>query len=136
MPIAPRVTMNPPRLLILEDEEWIAFSMKRYFLKRGFAVDCASELEEAEALVSNVRYDLVIADLRLTGVHGAEGLDMIGFVREHAPWTRTILLTAYGSPEVEAEARRRGVDAFVRKPRPLPDLAELALGLIESAESR
>ena len=128
--------MNPPRLLILEDEEWIAFSMKRYFLKRGFAVDCASELEEAEALVSNVRYDIVIADLRLTGVHGAEGLDMIGFVREHSPWTRTILLTAYGSPEVEAEARRRGVDAFVRKPRPLPDLAQLALGLIESAEAR
>jgi len=123
--------MGTPRLLIVEDEESIAFAMKRYFTGRGFLVDCAREREEAEALVANKRYAVVIADLRLTGVHGAEGLDIIGYVRERCPWARTILLTAYGSPEVEAEARSRGVDAVIRKPKPLPDLAQVVFGLLQ-----
>lgn len=125
--------MKIPRMLILEDEESIAFAMKRYFLRRGFEVDSARELEEAEALLANLRYDIVVADLRLTGVHGAEGLEVIAYVREHCPWTRTILLTAYGSPEIEAEAKSRGVDAVIRKPKPLPDLAQVVLGLLEQS---
>jgi ActR/RegA family two-component response regulator len=118
------------RLLIVDDEEAIVFSMKRYFTAREFQVDCARELEEAQALLANVRYAAVIADLRLTGVHGAEGLEIIGFIREHCPWTRTVLLTAYGSPELEAEARSRGVDVVLRKPKPLAELAQVVLALI------
>lgn len=119
------------RILIVDDEESIVFAMSRYFQARGFEVDHARELEEAEALVSNVRYAVVIADLRLTGVHGAEGLEIVGYVREHCPWTKTILLTAYGSPELEEEARRRGVDLVLRKPKPLPDLAQMVFGLLQ-----
>lgn len=121
-----------PRLLIVDDEESIVFAMTRYFTARGFNVDAARELEEAQALLVNFQYAAVIADLRLTGVHGAEGLDIIDHVRQHCPATRTILLTAYGSPELEDEARARGVDAVLRKPKPLPDLAQLVFSLIGS----
>jgi CheY-like chemotaxis protein len=122
----------PDRLLIVDDEESIVFAMKRYFQSRGFEVDCAHELEEAQALLANVAYAAVIADLRLTGVHGAEGLEIVGYARAHCPWIKTILLTAYGSPELEEEARRRGVDTVLRKPKPLPDLAQTVLGLLEA----
>jgi DNA-binding NtrC family response regulator len=117
-------------MLIVDDEESIIFAMGRYFRARGFEVDCAREIEEAQALVANVRYSIVIADLRLTGVHGAEGLEIIGYIREHCPSTKTILLTAYGSPELEAEAQSRGVDAVIRKPKPLSDLAQTVLSLL------
>jgi two-component system response regulator PilR (NtrC family) len=121
-------------MLIVDDEESIGFAMTRYFQARGFLVDCARELEEAQALVTNVRYSVVVADLRLTGVHGAEGLEIIRYIREHCPGTRTILLTAYGSPELEAEAFERGVDAVMRKPQALPDLAQAILGLLEGSQ--
>jgi DNA-binding response OmpR family regulator len=120
----------PTRILVVDDEESIAFALQRYFRARGLEVDCAGELEEAQALLVNDRYSLVIADLRLTGVHGAEGLEVLSFVREHAPWTRTILLTAYGSDELESEALRRGADAVLRKPKPLPDLAQVVFSLV------
>jgi DNA-binding response OmpR family regulator len=121
------------RLLIVDDEESILLALQEYFTSYGFLVDCARELEEAEALLSRIAYALVIADLRLTGVYGIEGLQLIGFVREHSPTTRVILLTAYGTPEIEREARRLGVDAFIYKPKPLPELAQVVHGLLGRA---
>jgi CheY-like chemotaxis protein len=69
----------------------------------------------------------------LTGVHGAEGLDLIAYVREHCPRTRTVLLSAYSSPELEQEALRRGADVVLRKPKPLADLTQVILGLLKDS---
>jgi DNA-binding response OmpR family regulator len=118
------------RLLIVDDEEPILFAMQEYFGTFGYQVDCARELEEAEALLTNVDYSLVVADLRLTGIYGVEGLELVGYIRQRCPRTRVILLTAYGSAEIESEARRLGVDAFLYKPKPLPELAQIVFALL------
>jgi DNA-binding response OmpR family regulator len=120
----------PHRILVVDDEEPILFALREYFTALGYEVDAAREAEEAESCLARTRYDLVIADLRLCGSHGAQGLDVLTRAREHAPSTRTILLTAYGSPEVEREARHRGVDALLHKPKPLPEVARIVVGLL------
>jgi DNA-binding NtrC family response regulator len=125
--------MAAQRLLIVDDEALITFSMRRYFMAQGFEVDCAAELEEAEKLVEAACYDAVIADLRLSGLGSTEGLELIAFVRAKCPGTRAILLTSYGSPEVEAAARDRGAHAVILKPKPLPDLAQVVVSLLEEA---
>lgn len=121
-----------PRLLIVDDEESICFSMSEYFSLQGYKVDTASELEEAEKLLGASSYKVVIQDLRLTMTNNHDGLDMIRLIREHNPQTRIIVLTAYGSAEIEDEARRCGADAFLRKPKPLSQVAQVVQGLIES----
>jgi len=121
------------RILVLDDEEAILFALQEFFSACGYDVHTARELADAKALVASAPYDLVIADLRLSGTHGAEGLELVGLIREQYPSTRTVLLTAYGSPEMEAEARRRGVDAFLHKPKPLPELAQIVLALLSQA---
>lgn len=123
------VSPMKPRLLVVDDEESILSAIREYFQPRGYDVDCARELEEAEALLAHIRYALVIADVRLTGVHGNEGLELIRFIRERSPWTRIIVLTGYGSTEIEMEAIGRGVDAFLQKPQPLAELAAIAANL-------
>lgn len=120
------------RLLVVDDEESITFAMERYFRARGFEVDSARELEAAQALLAENRYAVVIADLRLSGVHGAEGLEVVSTIRERWPQTRTILLTAHGNAELEAEARERGADVVLRKPKPLPELTQIVMGLVAS----
>jgi DNA-binding response OmpR family regulator len=117
------------RILVVDDEEPILFAISEYFEPLGYQVDCARELEEAEALLSHVRYALMIADLRLTGIHSNEGLELIRFARDRSPWTRIIVLTGYGSADMEAEALGRGVDAFLQKPMPLAELAEIVAAL-------
>jgi len=121
-----------PRLLVIDDEESICFSMSEYFSLHGYKVDTASELEEAEKLLGAASYKVVIQDLRLTMTNSHDGLDIIRLIREHDPQTRIIVLTAYGSAEVEDEARRCGADAFLRKPKPLSQVAQVVQGLIES----
>jgi ActR/RegA family two-component response regulator len=120
----------------VDDEEPILFAIRDYFEPLGWQVDCAQELEEAEALLSHIRYTLLIADLRLSGIHSNEGLELIRFVRERSPWTRVIVLTGYGSMEIELEAIGRGVDAFLQKPQPLAALAEIAAGLTGKTTGR
>jgi len=114
------------RILVVDDEEAIRDATREYLSALGYEVDAAQEREEAEALLTTATYSLVIADMRLTGVHGREGLELVGYLRERCPWARVVVLTAYGSPDLEAEARRRGADAFLQKPVPLAELARLA----------
>jgi DNA-binding NtrC family response regulator len=121
-----------PRLLIVYDEEAICFSMSEYFSLHGYKVDTAREMEEAEKLLGSSEYKVVIQDLRLSLTTNSDGLEMIRTIREHNPQTRIIVLTAYGSAEVEDEARRCGADAFLRKPKPLSQVAQVVQGLIES----
>jgi DNA-binding NtrC family response regulator len=125
-----------PRLLVVDDEESICFSMSEYFSLHGFKVDTACEIEEAEKLLDATNYKVVIQDLRLTMTNSHNGLDMIRLIREHNPQTRIIVLTAYGSAEIEDEARRCGADAFLRKPKPLSQVAQVVQGLLESPPRR
>jgi CheY-like chemotaxis protein len=127
-----RTEKSVPRLLVVDDEESICFSMCEYFSLQGYEVDTASELEEAEKLLDAADYKVVIQDLRLTMTNSHDGLDMIKSIREHNPQTRIVVLTAYGSAEVEDEARRCGADAFLRKPKPLSQVAQVVQGLLES----
>ena len=122
--------MMSARILVVDDEEPILSAIREYFGPLGYEVDCARELEEAEALLAHVRYALMIADLRLTGSQTTEGLELVRFARERSPWTRTILLTGHGSMEMEIEALGRGVDAFLQKPQSLSHLAVIAAELM------
>ena len=123
---------STPRLLVVDDEESICFSMSEYFSLQGYKVDTASEVEEAEKLLGATNYRVVIQDLRLTMTNSQDGLDMIRMIRAQNQETRIVVLTAYGSAEIEDEARRCGADAFLRKPKPLSQVAQVVQGLIES----
>jgi DNA-binding NtrC family response regulator len=118
-------------MLVIDDEEKILKAFGKYFKVQGFEVDCARETEEAQAMIAHIEYSVVIADLRLTGIQGAEGLEIVRYAKERCPQTRLVLLTAYGSPEIEKEARRRGADVFLHKPIPLGNLASIVSRLLE-----
>jgi len=119
------------RLLIVDDEQSILVGMKSYFRSRGYEVDCATEREEAEALISHVPYACVIADLCLKAGHGADGLEVVAYVGARQPQTPVVVLTAYGSPTAESEAGHLGAAAFLSKPQPLEHLAEVVEALVD-----
>ena len=123
-------------LLVVDDEESICFSMREYFSQHGFKVDTASEMEEAEGLIKATDYKVIIQDLRLGLTRHPDGIEIIKLVHNRNPDTRIVVLTSYGSKEVEEEARRAGADVFLRKPKPLSQVAQVVQGLIESPRAR
>ena len=122
------------RILVVDDEPSICFAMREYFSVYGYKVDCAQKEDEVGALLAVDCYAAVIADLRLAGVHNMGGLEVVKLVREKCPATRILVLTAFGSPEVEEEARWCGADAFLHKPKPLAEVAQVGFGLLGSAK--
>jgi ActR/RegA family two-component response regulator len=123
---------TPRRLLVVDDEESICFSMSEYFTHHGFAVETASDVDQAERMIRAGHYEVIIQDLRLGTTKNRDGLDMIRLAHECCPETRIVVLTAYGSRDVETEAKASGADAFLRKPQPLSQVAQVVRGLIES----
>ncbi|HEV8579826.1 MAG TPA: response regulator [Thermoanaerobaculia bacterium] len=121
----------PHRLLLVDDEEAILFAMGDFLVRSGYEVDRARSREEAERLLAVAQpYSLAIVDLRLGATEPRGGLDLLRRIRESSPQTQTILLTAYGSPDVEAELAAIGADRLLSKPQPLARLAEEVSALL------
>ena len=111
------------RILIIDDDDQLVNAYREYLSRRGFQVDCAQELEEAQTLLAYFPYSVVITDLRLSKL-GFGGLDLVKHIREQSLPIRIIVLTAYGWPELKAETSVQGADAFLRKPTRLAEMGE------------
>jgi DNA-binding response OmpR family regulator len=126
---------SPHRLLLVDDEETILFALGDFLARSGYHVDRASSRLEAERLLAGERYALAIVDLRLGVLEPRGGLDLLRRIRESSPQTRTILLTAYDSPEVEAELAALGADRLLSKPQPLARLAAEVAALVHNPDA-
>ena len=122
------------RVLVVDDEEAILFALAEYMTLRGCSADRAQTLHEAKELLSRNPYDVVVADLRLTATHKHGGFEVASEAKRRSPATRTIILTAYKSPEVDSEARRFGVDRVLSKPLPLEEVTQAVLDLAQGAQ--
>ena len=106
---------NKKRILIVDDEKKVAFFLQESLedLGNNYEVVSAETAEEALQQIEFQPFDLIITDLRMPGING---LELMKRVRAISPKTRTILITAYGSDEVEAEARRLQAYSYFTKP--------------------
>jgi DNA-binding NtrC family response regulator len=111
------------KILIVDDDDQLVNAYREYLSALGYPVDSAGEIEEAQTLLAHYHYAVVITDLRLSRLSFG-GLELVKFIRDAAMPTRVVVLTAYGWPELKAEATSQGVDVFLRKPMRLPDLAK------------
>lgn len=103
-------------LLLVDDEPAILTAFKKLLQAPGVAIDVAENIECARELLDERLYDAVIADLRLSGFTGEEGLDIIRYVKIRHPETRVILITAYGNEDVMNKAYDLGVAFYFEKP--------------------
>jgi DNA-binding response OmpR family regulator len=117
------------RILIIDDDDQLLNAYKEYLSRRGYQVDCTHEIEEAQTLIGHFSYAVVVTDLRLSKL-GFGGLDLVKHIREQALPIHIIVLTAYGWPELKAEASLQGADVFLRKPTRLAELGETVSQLI------
>ena len=106
---------DPEAILIVEDERPVADALSRVLRmpqSGGYRVaSCESGMAALAALQAE-RYDLMITDLRMPGMNGIE---LIERARQISPSTRSILITAFGTTEIEARARNLA-NAYLPKP--------------------
>jgi DNA-binding response OmpR family regulator len=120
---------NERRILMVDDKVTLCFAMREYFKLYDYQIDCAHNVDDATTRLNDSNYPIMIADLGLGGTHDLDGFKVIKMAREKCPGTRIIVLTAYGSTEVESAARDLGVSAFLHKPSPLSEVARIVFEL-------
>jgi DNA-binding response OmpR family regulator len=101
------------RVLIAEDERRLADAIARGLRREGMAVDVAPDGDDALIKARVVRYDVLVLDRDLPGVHGDE---VCRVVRGERPETGILMLTAAGALEDLVEGLSLGADDYLAKP--------------------
>lgn len=104
------------RILVVDDEPTILLSLSYCLKTDGVEVITSSRIESAEEALSRYFFDLVIADIRMSGMYGIEGLELLSYIKKISPSTEVIIMTAYGSDEIREEAVKRGAFYYYDKP--------------------
>jgi len=107
------------KILLAEDEDKIAASVRDFLAGKGFAVDWASNGKIAIDMSLKNTYDAAVVDLRMPE---ASGFEVCSHLRKISPSTGVIVLTAYSQIEDKLEAFRAGADDYLTKPFHLDEL--------------
>ncbi len=100
-------------MLVVEDEEALAASLRRGLEADGFAVDVALTGTDGLWRAQEVAYDAIVLDLMLPEVNGFE---VCRRLREAEVWTPILVLTAKDGELDETEALDTGADDYLTKP--------------------
>jgi len=104
-------------ILIVDDDPSIAASLSLLLKQHGYASVTAPAPAEALAIVRREQPALVIQDMNFTRrTSGEEGLQLLSAIRDEAPATPVILMTAWGSISLAVEGMKRGAADFITKP--------------------
>lgn len=105
--------MVKAKILVIDDEPIIVFSIEALLSNEGYEVDTAASREEANAKMAQIDYDVILADIML----GKEsGIDILREVKTRNMHSLVIYMTGYPTAETAAEAVRLGAYDYLPKP--------------------
>src|ERR1017187_1316545 len=100
------------KLLLIDDETDVQYSFQRIFDGPDIELTTASSGEEGLKLISKLKPDLVLMDIRMGGMNGLETLRRI---RQMDSRLLVILMTAYGTTQTAIEAMKLGAYDYLLK---------------------
>lgn len=108
--------LNPLNILVCEDEATNQKIITRLLSLPGHQVHIAENGDEMLDALESQRFDLVITDLNMAGMNGADALKLYRFTNPNDKDTRFILFTADATSAAREIADEAGFDGFLTKP--------------------
>jgi two-component system OmpR family response regulator len=121
------------KLLLVEDDEKIAATVKRGLEATGFSVELAADGDEGLWRATVGSYDLLILDIMLPGRNGYQ---LCAELRAADNWTPILMLTAVDGDLDEVEALDTGADDYLTKPFSFPVLVARIRALLRRTAGR
>ncbi|GLZ38777.1 DNA-binding response regulator [Actinokineospora sp. NBRC 105648] len=118
------------RILIVEDEEPLAEAVARGLRREGMAVDIALDGDEGHEKATVTRYDVVVLDRDLPGMHGDQ---LCREIVASGALTRVLMLTASDAVADRVEGLSLGADDYLAKPFAFPELVARVRALARRA---
>jgi len=132
LPSASSTAVGPLRVLLVEDESLIRWAVAETLTEAGHTVVQATDAATALRAVgqTSAPFDVVLLDFRLPD---SDDLSLLEQIRQQAPVSAVVMMTAYGTSEMAAQAKSLGVYEVVAKPFDVAAIAEL---LVEAYRSK
>ena len=119
------------RVLVVEDESTLAAQLQAALDKAGFAIDLATDGEDASALGDSEPYDAVVLDL---GLPKLDGLAVLRHWRNRGVKAPVLILTARSDWHNKVEGLNAGADDYLGKPFVMDELVARVRALIRRAK--
>jgi len=107
------------KILIVEDEKLLRWSLLEGFRREGYQVHGAENGKEALNKIGGEQYELILMDIKLPVINGIEVLQSL---KRTNPQITVIMMTGYGDIETTVEAMRAGAYDYVTKPFNLDEI--------------
>jgi len=107
------------RILVVEDDSFLAESLTTFLRRVGFEVDCESSGPGADAVLGSGKYDLLVLDI---GLPGMDGFGVLYRLRQRGQRLPVLVLTARDAVEDRVYGLNLGADDYVVKPLQLQEL--------------
>jgi DNA-binding NtrC family response regulator len=125
--------MAQERILVVDDEKLIRWSIRTRLQDEGFVVAEAETGKAAFALLEDEDCDLMILDYRLPDT---TGLQILERVRQGMPEVTVVMMTAYGTVESAVQAMKLGAFDYLTKPVNLDELTVVVQKALETTRLR
>ena len=101
------------RILLVDDEEEIRFTLGHLLMNEGYRVDVAAGHVDAIVSLQGAQYDLAFVDIMLAG---DSGIDVLRDIKAISPTTEVIMFTGFPQIESATAAVRLGAFDYIMKP--------------------
>ena len=101
------------KILVIDDDTSLRRVLEYNLLEEGYEVQVASSGEEGLYLFGQSQPNLVVTDMKMSGM---DGLLVLKSIKERSPETSVIIITAFGTVDVAVEAMKAGAYDYITKP--------------------
>lgn len=124
------IEITPANILVVDDDRLTGWAIGKGLAEQQLPFRVVTTGTEAREAIRSNRFDLVFLDLNLPD---ADGIDLLGEIREISPGTRVVIVTGDVTDANRDAARKAGADRFVEKPFDLALIRFLASTLLREA---
>ncbi len=118
-------------LVVDDDSSFLASLIDGFSDMENLSVIAADNGKDALSILKEKSIDLLITDLKMPGLSGFE---LVAYVGRHYSDLPIIVMTAFGTPEMEENFRLLGVTHFIEKPLDYNDLIAKVYAILDNPQ--
>ena len=120
-------------VLVVDDAPQICKALSDVLTASGYSVRTAPSGERALQIMESSEFDLIITDLKMSGM---SGMDLIARVKERAPHLSIVILSGYGDMDDVIKAMRVGITDYLKKPFSIDEVLDVVKREVKKSQAR